>query len=162
MIIEDARIQRGKDGRPELFVRQWEYFLEQMAEEWLSADREYEDLFLFAEKQRKDHRTIPQLRYLYGHLAPMALKVLRELGWNTIRSKEAAISVLKTELGFCEVIENEKTHGVVLVPKSLSLAARENRKEISEFIDRVFAWLIDAGCQPVLPEEYEQMRKVKK
>lgn len=162
MIIEDAQIRRDSNGRPVLLARAWEYFKEQLAEEYLSAEREYEDIFIIGERQKKDIRTIPQLRYLFGHLAPLAKSVLRDQGWETITSKEAAINCLKLELGFCEVHENEHSHGVRLIPKSLSFEARTDRKEVSSFIDRVFMWLIDNGAQPMTPEEYEELKKVER
>ena len=160
MIIEEGRIRRDNTGKPELLVHEWLYFLEQIAEEYLSAEREYEDVFLGVERQKKDIRTIPQLAYLYGHLAPLAKDVFRNQGWESVRTKEAAINHLKMELGFCEVHENVKTHGVTLIPKSLSFMARTNRKEVSAFIDRAFMWLIDNGAQPQSPEEWIKLKKV--
>lgn len=163
MIVEEGKAKRDENGDPLLLIRgSWEAYKEEICETLLTAEKKEVDIFIMVEKQKKDIRTMPQLAYLMGHLAPLAHKVLKTYGWETIRSKEAAIEVLKTELGFCDYIENVKTKGVRVINKSLSFEAREDRSEVAAFIERVFHWLIQNGAQPMTPDEYKRMKEIKK
>jgi len=157
MVTETGVITRDKDGKPILKIRGYEAFKEEVAEEFLRGEEE--GIVIAVERQRKDIRTLPQLSYLYGHLAPLALQQFRDYGWE-MSSKEDAITELKIILGFCKVYECPDQDLVRKIPKSLSFTARTNRKQVTEFVNNVFFWLLENGSQPMRPEEYEKMKKL--
>ena len=157
MITEIGKITRDKDGKPVLLIRGYEAFKEDIAESFLRGEEA--GVVIAVEQQRKDIRTMPQLAYLYGHLAPIAVQVFQDYGWS-ITTKEDAITELKFELGFYKTYEHPEKDEIRKIPHSLSFQARVNRKKVSEFVNNVFFWLLEQNAQPMRPEEYMQMKKL--
>jgi hypothetical protein len=154
MITEVGKICRAKDGTPELKVRALPAFVEGIAEAFLSsANNNEEQVIIAVDRMRKDIRTLPQLAYLYGHLARIAYGLMEDWGWS-IRSREDAITELKYRLKFTKTIEIGSEDIVRVIPLSLSFQARTNRKRVNQFIDDVFFWLIEHGGQPMTSEQY--------
>ena len=159
MITEVGKICRANDGTPELKVRALDAFVEGIAEEFLSsANNNEEQVIIAVDRMRKDIRTLPQLAYLYGHLAPITYRLMRDWGW-TVRSKDDAITELKYRLNFTKTIELGSDDIVRAIPLSLSFQARTNRKRVNQFIDDVFFWLLENGGQPMTSEQYLKEKK---
>lgn len=104
-------------------------------------------------------KTHPQLGYLFGHLAPVALAYLQECGWSTIRTKEQAVDFYKEHLGFVESHINETTGETRYELMSVAFSPRE---EVSQFIQDFYLEMVTAGCHVVTPEEYKKRKRYAK
>lgn len=138
-------------GRPRLEILGAEY----LAQEVAVAYKSYKgavvlDGAIF--QQRKLFRSNPQLGYLYGHLAKVALSYLRDdCGW-MLNSKEEAIEKMKPELGFTRTYINDVTGETDVVVLSLATADRD---DVSDFVQKLFQFLIASGCKVLSPDEYK-------
>ena len=101
----------------------------------------------------KREKTNPTLAYLFGHLARVAFKYLRDNGW-TVLTKESAIDLFKKELGFVEVIESPDGRREV-IPKSI---ANSGSVELYQFTEALYFFLLEAGEEVVHSEEYKAKR----
>lgn len=157
-----ALLYRGPDGSPDVRVRDLDTILEIMAEDLLSLSNSEVEISIVLAVNTKDIRTLPQLAYLFGHLAPIVYTVLKNDGWDNIQTKEKGIEILKFELDFCEHVEHPVTGETISIPLSLSKVARTNRKRVTEFVRGVYLWLLNKGAQPKTLKEWQPYKKRKK
>ena len=101
----------------------------------------------------KREKTNATLAYLFGHLAKIAFKHLRDNGW-TVLTKESAVEVFKIQLGFTE--EPESPDGArTVIPKSI---ANSSSVELYQFTEALYFYLLEAGEEVVHPDEYKAQR----
>jgi hypothetical protein len=96
-------------------------------------------------------------RYLWGHLAVVLLRFLRESGEN-VRSKELCVKAWKKSVGFCrsEYLGDGKVSIV-----DLSLSDRfTSQRDKQQFIEDLYIWLLQWGCRVQTPDEYFKTTKI--
>jgi len=87
-------------------------------------------------KRTGPSNTDSQKAYLFGHLIPLCQTVLCGYG-NDAETKDKAYAMMKEILAW---------------GGSLSTSSS---KDVGLFINKVYIWLIEQNCQPMLPEEYK-------
>jgi hypothetical protein len=120
------------------------------------------DLIAYFETETKLIRTNQQLKYLFAHLANVALEYLQNEGWSTIRTKEQAINFLKEPMGFCQTQINEVTGEIISTPRSLSMNSAEERAEVGMFIQNIFMELLMKGYEVIHPDDYLKGKRIRK
>ncbi len=102
--------------------------------------------------RHKRFKSNSQLGYLMGHLAPLALQYLRDCGWFQIKTKEDAISFLKSEIGLSRSYFNDFTGEESVKLISLSQLTQD---EMNESILMLSEILTSAGYDVMDPAEYK-------
>lgn len=134
----------------------YDYKMRELAERLKLSPGEEEEVYIYISKTKKRFRTIKQLGYLFGHLAPLTLKFLNDMGWSTITTKEQAVERMKEPLGFINTHCNNSTGEIVEEPKSIASASTE---DIAKFVENLFFHLTEAGYEPLTPESYRVNKK---
>lgn len=101
----------------------------------------------------KREKTSLTLAYLFGHLAKVAFKHLRNNGW-TVLTKESAVELFKKKLGFVEVLESPDGHQEI-IPKSI---AGSGSVELYQFVEALYFEMLEAGEEVVHPDEYKAQK----
>lgn len=133
---------RRVDGKLLITIEGRSAFWESAAEEILGPKGEAE--IEIEVRRPKIPATDSQKRYLWGHLAHLAFQASKDAGLGC-KTKEDAIRVLKHQLGFVELEFKES-------PMGLS----DDKTLMGDFIQELFLWLLEAGSQPIHPEDYNK------
>lgn len=149
----EAEVILKKNG--DLILRGYEAKVQELLDIFVKDKDEVYLKVRFDDTQKKT-KTNSQLGYFMGHLAPMALSMLREWGWLQVKTKEAAISFLKAEIGLEETTFNEYdgTERIRLI----SLADADTTM-MNNAINLLSVMLLEAGYTVMSPDEYKKGKK---
>lgn len=145
----------------EFYTRGWEMALERIAQTFLRGTEKERVLVMSIMAGDQTYVTSEQRAYLYGALAPLVVDIYKEWGFN-VTPKEA-IDLLKTdpEIDFTHEVTNPYTGELEKKPLSLADGTGVPREEITEFINRVFLWLIQNGARPMSGDQYKRWKRWK-